>query len=172
MERLSSRVLINNQIINDYQLTIEEYEDIILKDTIKKLSKTIIEEKLYSLEKRNMGFGSTEYITEIFVLRKNEIDEVLRLVEPEINKIKEIVYKTRRTGNSTWILKAAIKQPKCVIVSKNMEGTERLKKEYFKLLSNKKWYQKIYDKWFGDKTVPLFLSINSRFEGLGLPLKP
>ena len=86
-----------------------------------------------------------------------------------MEKITEIVYKTRRTGNTTWILKAAIKQPNCVIVVKNMQQVKHLQKNYYQLLSKSTWYQKLYWKWFGRKH-PKFMTINSSFEGLGLPI--
>ena len=86
-----------------------------------------------------------------------------------MEKIKEIVYKTIATGNTTWILKAAIKQPNFVIISKNMQQAKNLERNYFYLLSKCVWYQKLYWKWFGRKH-PKFMTIDSRFEGLGLPI--
>jgi len=86
-----------------------------------------------------------------------------------MEKITEIVYRTRQTGNTTWILKAAIKQPNCVIVSKNMQQAKNLERNYFQLLSKSAWYQKLYWKWFGRKH-PKFMTIDSKFEGFRLPI--
>lgn len=34
-------------------------------------------------------------------------------------KVEEIVLRTRRRGNTNWILQQAIKNPNCIIISKN-----------------------------------------------------
>jgi hypothetical protein len=86
-----------------------------------------------------------------------------------MNDLKEIVYRTRQTGNTTWILKAAIKMPECVIVSKNMQQAKGLENEYRKMLLNESWWRKLYWKYFGKKH-PKFLSVSSRFEGMRLPI--
>jgi len=86
-----------------------------------------------------------------------------------MERITEIVYSTRRTGNTTWILKAAIRNPECIIVSKNMMQVQYLADEYHRLLSKSIWYKKLYWKWFGRKH-PRFMTINSRFEGMNLPV--
>jgi hypothetical protein len=70
-----------------------------------------------------------------------------------MEKITEIVYKTRQTGNTNW----------------NMKQAKHLEKNYFQLLSKSAWYQKLYWKWFGRKH-PKFMTIDSRFEGLRLPI--
>lgn len=80
-----------------------------------------------------------------------------------MEKITEIVSRARQTGNTTRLLKAAIKQPDCVIVSKNMQQAKHLEKNYFQLLSKSAWYQKLYWKWFGRKH-PKFMTIDSRRE--------
>lgn len=86
-----------------------------------------------------------------------------------MNNLQEIVYQTRQTGNTTWILKAAIKNPECVIVSKNMQQAKHLEHEYRKLLLNVWWGQKLWWKWFGRKH-PKFLSLHSEFRGFRLPI--
>jgi len=87
----------------------------------------------------------------------------------DIDKINEIIYNTRRTGNTTWILKSAIKYPNCIIISKNKRQSTYLEKRYYQLLQYEKWYKKLYWKWFGRKT-PRFLTINNNFRGYNLPI--
>ena len=65
-------------------------------------------------------------------------------------------------------MKAAIKQPNCVIVTKSNKDMDFLKREYYKLLSNSTIFKKFYWKLFGRKH-PKFMTIDSRFEGLRLP---
>jgi len=86
-----------------------------------------------------------------------------------MEKITEIVHRTRNTGNTTWILKAAIKQPNCIIVSKSKRDAEYLEWKYFQILSKSAWYKKLWWKWFGRKH-PKFLSLYNDFRGLGLPV--
>ncbi len=86
-----------------------------------------------------------------------------------MEKITEIVCKTRRTGNTDWILKSAIKQPNCIIVSKNGQQLKILEKRYFFLLSKSAWYKKLYWKWFGRKH-PKFVTTDSKFESFSLPI--
>lgn len=86
-----------------------------------------------------------------------------------MERLQEIVYSTRQTGNTTWILKAAIKNPECVIVSKNMQQAKFLEREYYKLLLNAWWGQKLWWKLFGRKH-PKFLCLNSEFRGFSLPV--
>lgn len=86
-----------------------------------------------------------------------------------MNNLQEIVYQTRRTGSTTWILKAAIKNPECVIVSKNMQQAKQLEHQYRKMLLNVWWGQKLWWKLFGQKH-PNFLSLSSEFRGFRLPI--
>ncbi len=86
-----------------------------------------------------------------------------------MNDLQEIVCQTRRTGNTTWILKAAIKNPECAIVSKNMSQAKHLEHQYIKMLFNMWWGQRLWWKWFGRKH-PKFLSRHCDFNGLRLPV--
>lgn len=83
--------------------------------------------------------------------------------------LTHIVHNTRQTGNTTWILKSAIKNPKCVIVAINESYAKDLEKKYYKLLSNVWWGQKLWWKWFG-RQHPKFMSMRNRFEGIRLPI--
>lgn len=86
-----------------------------------------------------------------------------------MTKIEEIVYKTRATGNTTWILQSAIERPNCIIVSRTIEQAKNLEQTYKILLSKSAWYKKLYWKWFGRKS-PKFVSLSFRFEGYRLPV--
>jgi len=85
--------------------------------------------------------------------------------------VARIVGATRHTGSTTWILKSAIKQPKCVIVSRNLDHSRQLENRYFNMLSKSVWYMKLYWKWFG-REHPKFIPIHNSnaFYGLDLPV--
>ena len=87
----------------------------------------------------------------------------------EYFSLRNIVFHTRKTGNTTWILKSAIKYPNCVIVAHSMQYAQELEKQYFNMLAESPWHRKLYWKIFGRKH-PKFTSINSRFEGTKLPV--
>lgn len=76
-------------------------------------------------------------------------------------KIQEIVYSTRRTGNTSWILNAAIKSPNCIIVSRNMQQSKDLKRNYDKLLLKLWWGEKLWRK-FLNKGYPKFYTLNNK----------
>jgi len=86
-----------------------------------------------------------------------------------MNKIQTIVNQTRRTGNTTWIIKSAIKNPNCVIVSKNKRESKLLKQKYIRMLSNDSLFQKLKWEIFGRKQ-PIFLTINDSYRGFNLPI--
>lgn len=88
-----------------------------------------------------------------------------------MENVQEIVLNTRRTGNTTWILNAAINEPNCIIIAKNEQHANDLRKRYYDLLMKQPWYKKIYWNFFG-KAHPRFMSINNRsgFAGYKIPV--
>lgn len=78
----------------------------------------------------------------------------------------------RGSGTTTWILKAAIKSPRCIIISRDEHTSINLRLMYFRLLSEEHWLKKLYWKIFG-REEPLFRSLNSSlgsFQGLKRPI--
>jgi len=86
-----------------------------------------------------------------------------------MGRVLDIIITTRGTGNTTWILKSAIMQPNCVIVSKNRSQSFLLEKNYLEIFSEQKWCKKLYWKLFINKS-PKFMSIEQNFKGLKLPI--
>jgi len=86
-----------------------------------------------------------------------------------MSNVQNIVIQTRRFGSTTWILKSAIKNPKCVIVCKDMHHAMMLEQMYHKMLLNEWWGKKLWWKLF-PKDNPKFLGLSSNFIGLGLPI--
>lgn len=80
--------------------------------------------------------------------------------------IKDIVDSTRQTGNTTWILKVAINNPNCAIVSKNPRYLEDM---YFKLFYDLPWYKRLYHKLF-IKKHPMFITKEYNFYGIKVPV--
>jgi len=76
------------------------------------------------------------------------------------NNIKEIVNDHRGTGNTTYILKAAIHNPKVIIICRNSETSNYLKDEYKDMLKNSNWLLKLKWKIFG-RSEPFFVSAQS-----------
>lgn len=86
-----------------------------------------------------------------------------------MNKIDEIVLRTRKTGNTTWLLKSAIENPDCIIVSRSMQEAKELEKRYNSLLQTSSWYKKLW--WLMVKRKnPKFVSLDFRFEGYNTPV--
>lgn len=86
-----------------------------------------------------------------------------------MDKLRYIADATKRQGQTTWILKAAIAQPNCAIVSKTTQQARYLKKEYERLISKSSWHKKLYWKMFGRKQ-PLFLTVDCAFYGTRRPV--
>jgi len=83
--------------------------------------------------------------------------------------LQEILYRTRATGNTTWILQAAIKNPNCMIVSKDKKQSRWLEQKYHNLLSEKGYFKRLYWRVFGRKH-PKFVDVNNDFRGWGMPV--
>lgn len=88
-----------------------------------------------------------------------------------MENVQDIVNSTRRLGNSTWILRAAIDQPNIIIVAKNEQHANELKKTYYWLCDQEPWYVKLKWRFFG-RPEPRFMSVNSRtgFAGYKIPV--
>ena len=83
-----------------------------------------------------------------------------------MNKIEEIIKQTRRSGNTTWILKSAILNPDCIIVC----GRPDLMEKMFKMhLLKSMWYTKLWWKLNGSK-IPKFVALNYNFHGINVPV--
>lgn len=84
-------------------------------------------------------------------------------------KIKDIVVSNRQKGNTTWILKSAMKNPNCIIVTSNKTNSYELKSMYFAFLKAQPLYKKIIRRLIGKKN-PIFKSIDDDLRGYNLPI--
>ena len=84
-------------------------------------------------------------------------------------KIQEIVNRNNHVGSTTWIIRAAVETPDCIIVSKDSLSAKELERQYFEMIKKSPWYRKLRWILFG-RNHPKFLTVNSRFEGLRLPI--
>ena len=82
--------------------------------------------------------------------------------ELRISKIKEIVRCTRNQGSTTWILKAATRDPDCVIVCSDTRQMLYLINMYERLLP---WWKKM-----GKIQYPKFKTVDEEFRGLDSPV--
>ena len=80
-----------------------------------------------------------------------------------------IAYWSRQSGNTTWLLKAAINNPNCIIIAKNGRGAKELQNRYYSLLNEESWLKRIWWKLFGRKH-PSFRTIDYSFNGLKKPI--
>lgn len=87
----------------------------------------------------------------------------------KVEKINDIITYNRQKGNSTWIVKSAIKNPNCVIVAHDSACAYDLKCLYYSLLKKQPFYKKIIWKLFG-RSHPRFMSIENDFRGINLPV--
>ena len=83
--------------------------------------------------------------------------------------LEKIIRDTRGTGNTTWILQAAIENPNCFIVARNAIEASTIKDMYKKLLLKSAWYRKLWWKLRGRKH-PKFVSLHYDFRGNSLPV--
>lgn len=73
---------------------------------------------------------------------------------------EQIAIENRRTGSTTWILKAAVNDPNCTIVCKSADYSYDLEREYKKMLSKSNWLLRLKWKLFG-RNHPQFISAYS-----------
>jgi hypothetical protein len=73
-----------------------------------------------------------------------------------------VTMQTRRRGNSTYLLKAAIDNPDCCIISGSLAASDALKKRYKQLLEELPVYKKFF-RWLTgkNKKMPSFESVTS-----------
>lgn len=70
----------------------------------------------------------------------------------------------RGSGTTTWILKAAIKSPRCIIVSKDEYTSEKLNIMYRCLILKEGLLKRLYWEVVG-REYPIFISLDSSLEG-------
>lgn len=85
-----------------------------------------------------------------------------------VNIKKSAIY-YRNTGNTSWILKAALNNPECIIVVGTNSELSLLVSEYKKLINNSPWYKKIYWK-LTKRSYPTFTTVDNVIPGGKLPL--
>jgi hypothetical protein len=86
-----------------------------------------------------------------------------------MKEIQEILLKSRRTGNTHWILQSAIERPACIIVSRTIQQAKSLEDDYKCLLNESSLYKKLWWKIFGRKN-PKFVSLSHDFDKNNLPV--
>jgi hypothetical protein len=72
----------------------------------------------------------------------------------------QIIASTRRSGNTTWILKGAINNPNCIIVCLSEQYAKQLSLVYRKMLYDQPWYKKLWWKIVG-REAPVFTSLSN-----------
>lgn len=76
---------------------------------------------------------------------------------------------SRRSGSTTWILRSALKNPRCIIVFGSFDIALKAEKDYHRMKRNACWILKI--KWFFKKPInPVFTSIKTVPEGFDRPI--
>lgn len=85
-----------------------------------------------------------------------------------VNIKKSAIY-YRNTGNTSWILKAALNNPECIIVVGTTGELHALISGYEKLINNSPWYKKIYWK-LTKRSYPTFTTVDNVIPGGKLPL--
>ena len=87
---------------------------------------------------------------------------------PSLADIKEIVQDTRNNDNTTWLLRAARRDPNCVIVVADHQQRQHLCNTYYSMLP---WYRKLrFVQWLLPIRFPKFLLITQSFKGIRTPL--
>ncbi len=55
-----------------------------------------------------------------------------------------MILQRRRTGYTTWVLRAAILDPKCVILSCNQDSSRDLERRYNRLIKEYGWFRRLW----------------------------
>jgi len=119
--------------------------------------------------------GTSDYHLPIF----RKVDErKFQIVERKLvpdhgasNNVKVISNMHRRSGTSTWILKAALQNPKCLIIFKDEEKARKFKYDYYRELSKLNPWRKFWVKLKIRKVgYPIFQSISVPFISHGYPI--
>jgi hypothetical protein len=84
-------------------------------------------------------------------------------------KLVDIVENHRQNGNSTWLVKAAIENPECIILVHDANCAKELESHYYYLLDKAGFFKKLKWKLLGRKH-PKFLSKNANLDGYNLPI--
>lgn len=84
----------------------------------------------------------------------------------------EIIHSHRRTGNTEWLLKSAIKNPNVTIICRDESNVRILRERYYHMLSGYNWITRKWWSVFGRKH-PKFISIHNagrKLRGTGDPI--
>ncbi len=74
-------------------------------------------------------------------------------------KIAEFIRSKRRCGHTEYMLRAAVNDPKVIIVAANESHVSMLRERYFRILSQQPWYKRLWWWWIKRKE-PIFISKN------------
>ena len=85
------------------------------------------------------------------------------------NQITEIVESNRRYGSTTWILKSALQNPNCLIISRDMNISDRIKQTYNKMYFEVFFLKRLFWKLMKRKT-PVFTSLSNHIHGYARPI--
>lgn len=90
--------------------------------------------------------------------------------QKHIDNVHKIINIGRQRGNTTWLLRAAIKQPNVMIVCRNQTSVAEMTKSYKKLLQKEPWYKKFWWWCFG-RSNPKFVTVNNpdNLRGINFP---
>lgn len=94
--------------------------------------------------------------------------------QPPKDHTFEIAVKSRRMGNTEYLIQAAIRNPNVVIICSNDSYARDLEKRYLQTVDKRSWWRKVLDKLTGrGKKRPEFIGlVNSgdRLRGLNVPV--
>lgn len=104
------------------------------------------------------------YLTDIY----NDNTQKIRS-NSNYDKIIYLSETNRRSGSSTWILISAIYNPRCVIVSGNLETSRDLQYKYDRLIETNQMISQIYNE-VNNQQRPMFKTINDDISGYNIPI--
>ena len=84
-------------------------------------------------------------------------------------KLVDIVVQHRQCGNTTWLAKAAIENPKCIILCHDSNSAKEIEDKYYDLLNEANFLKRLKWKMFG-REHPKFLSKSAKLDGYNLPI--
>ncbi len=92
-------------------------------------------------------------------------------MEPKKIVQTSIIQRTRGWGNTTYLLKAAMRNPHVAIICADVEHTKQMVKQYEHVLAMQPWWRKL--KWkFTGKPMPQFVSTHNvhKLKGMRRPI--
>ena len=84
-------------------------------------------------------------------------------------KLVNIIEQHRQNGNTTWLAKAAIENPKCIILAHDDNCAKEIEDKYYDLLDEASFLKRLKWKIFG-REHPKFLSKNAKLDEYNLPI--